>query len=134
MLPYPNFLPSPLISDKKREEDLKKKSEELQQTLEKERKRMLKDALEMSNNYKAKKAELTNLLLKNEELDDELGFLDEQIVSKPPLSSWSQPPLVAQEQNNRLKEELDQLKGEMSKIDPNFKLKYTSCLNSNQLP
>lgn len=42
---------------------------------------MLKDALEMSNNYKAKKTELTNLLLKNEELDDELRFLDEQIVS-----------------------------------------------------
>lgn len=42
---------------------------------------MLKEALEMSNNYKAKKTELTNLLLKNEELDDELTFLDEQIVS-----------------------------------------------------
>lgn len=97
------------LNASKREEDLKKKSEELQASLEKERKRMLKDALEMSNNYKAKKVELTNLLLKNEELDDELGFLDEQII-------------MAQEQNTRLKDELESLKTEMQKIDPSFKM------------
>eukprot|EP01017_Pseudomicrothorax_dubius_P007980 TRINITY_DN12581_c0_g1_i2.p1 TRINITY_DN12581_c0_g1~~TRINITY_DN12581_c0_g1_i2.p1 ORF type:complete len:267 (-),score=65.04 TRINITY_DN12581_c0_g1_i2:60-860(-) len=81
----------------------------MKSSLEKERKKMLKEALEMSNNYKVRRAELTDLVLKNEELDDELGFLDEQI-------------LVAQENNRRLREELQSLKDEMTRVDPNFRI------------
>jgi hypothetical protein len=81
---------------------------EKQKELKDKRESTLSETIKISNDLKELKFKLHEVTMNAENVDDEIKFIDEQMI-------------VAEDKNRRLKDEVEGLKMEVLRIDPNFK-------------
>ncbi|KAL4473732.1 hypothetical protein ABPG74_022596 [Tetrahymena malaccensis] len=91
------------------EQELNKRKIEKKEKLQRERQKFLETSIYFSNQCKEFKNTLTKVVNTTKDLEAEINFLNEQIV-------------FADRHNQKLQNELEQLKDEIHKFDPNAKL------------